>query len=179
VSGYGHGQMLLKLWKEGSKYKPDAVILLYMSLDDIRNTMKFRDYAKPRFKFNKNRLKLTNVPVPKPAEILASEKYHLYTIDLLHYLIDRPFMKNHIADAAGRIIMEMKQTTENMGAEFYIAALNHVPLEKDYIQKEDVKIWKFNFKKSDSRHFRGHWDRKGHRIFAEFLKDKLLSMGYR
>src|SRR5262249_10078893 len=45
VHGYGHDQMLLYLREEGIKYRPDIVILGFVSEDMRRNMLSFKDYA--------------------------------------------------------------------------------------------------------------------------------------
>ena len=55
--------MLIFLQEEGIKYKPDIVILGFIAADMNRNTLQFRDYAKPRFIVKKNTLQLIGSPL--------------------------------------------------------------------------------------------------------------------
>jgi len=71
MHGYGHDQMLVFLREEGVKYRPDVVIVGFVTIDMPRNLLAFRDYAKPRFVLTDGRLELTNSPVPSPEELLA------------------------------------------------------------------------------------------------------------
>ena len=75
VQGYGQDQMLLYLKEEGVKYHPDVVILGYLNMDTYRNLWKFFAFAKPKFDMTPEGLKLTNVPVPTPEQVLAEEPY--------------------------------------------------------------------------------------------------------
>jgi len=70
VHGYGHDQMLILLREEGVRYRPDVVILGFVQADMPRNTMLFRDYAKPRFTIDGGALNLLGSPVPPPENVL-------------------------------------------------------------------------------------------------------------
>ncbi len=82
VHGYGHDQMLLFLQEEGIKYEPDIVILGFLSTDVPRNVLTFRDFSKPMFELEDGELVLTNVPVPKPNEVLEQSVYRIRTADV-------------------------------------------------------------------------------------------------
>lgn len=64
VMGYGHGQMLLRLRRDGFPLEPDLVLLGFFKPDLDRNRLTFRDYGKPRLKLDE--LKVTNQPVKQP-----------------------------------------------------------------------------------------------------------------
>jgi hypothetical protein len=81
VQGYGQDQMLVYLEEEGVKYRPDIVLLGFAHMDIHRNLWKFFAYAKPKFDLTANGLKLTNVPVPTPDDVLAEEPYRSKAID--------------------------------------------------------------------------------------------------
>lgn len=89
VQGYGHDQMLLYLKDEGVKYRPDIVIVGFAYLDIYRNTLRFFAYAKPEFNLVSGNLVLTNVPVPTPDRVLATEPYRPKSLDLLLILKDK------------------------------------------------------------------------------------------
>jgi hypothetical protein len=86
VHGYGHDQMLIFLQEEGIKYNPDIVILGFIAADMNRNTLQFRDYAKPRFIVDKNTLQLIGSPVPPPAYFLKWEWANLKSWEILKIL---------------------------------------------------------------------------------------------
>jgi hypothetical protein len=73
VHGYGQDQMLIFLQEEGIKYKPDIVILGFITADMSRNILQFRDYTKPRFIVERGRLQLIGSPVPPPEYFLKWE----------------------------------------------------------------------------------------------------------
>lgn len=89
VQGYGHDQMLLYLREEGLKYHPDVVIVGFTYLDIYRNLWTFFAYAKPKFRLVSDSLKLTNVPVPTPDQVLAREPYRLKSFDLMEIVREK------------------------------------------------------------------------------------------
>ena len=81
VQGYGQDQMLLYLKEEAVKYHPDIVVLGFAFMDTDRNLWKFFAFAKPKFQLAPDGLKLTNVPVPTPEQVLAEEPYRSKALD--------------------------------------------------------------------------------------------------
>ena len=71
VHGYGHDQMLILLKEEGIQYNPDIIMLGFLPMDMSRNLLTFRDFAKPKFVLENNKLRLTGNPVPRPEEIIS------------------------------------------------------------------------------------------------------------
>jgi hypothetical protein len=86
VHGYGHDQMLLYLQEEGLRYHPDVVVVGFLPDDMERNVVAFRDFAKPQFVLDGGALRLSNVPVPTPDEVLRREPYRPRFFDLLTIL---------------------------------------------------------------------------------------------
>ena len=70
VPGYGTDQQWLGLAQKGLRYAPDVVALFFFEENLYRNTLSFRDYAKPYFVLERGRLALRNVPVPSPRDLL-------------------------------------------------------------------------------------------------------------
>lgn len=83
IHGYGHDQMLLYLREALPLYRPDVVVLGYVSDDSLRNLTRFRDFAKPCFRLAGGELALEGVPVPTPAELVARERLRSRLWDLL------------------------------------------------------------------------------------------------
>src|SRR5262245_63424693 len=81
--------MIILFKKEIVKYEPDIVILGFLQLDMSRNTLDFRDFAKPRYVLEKGELKLTGIPVPRPEEILQRDWARSRVIDLFSLLRHR------------------------------------------------------------------------------------------
>jgi hypothetical protein len=68
VMGYGQGQALLRLRRDGFRYRPDIVVFGFHKSNMARNLVAFKSYAKPRFRLTDSGLVLENVPVPMPEE---------------------------------------------------------------------------------------------------------------
>lgn len=83
IHGYGHDQMLLYLRETLPLYRPDVVLLGYVSDDSLRNLTGFRDFAKPRFRLAGGRLELEGVPVPATSALAAREAWRSRFFDLL------------------------------------------------------------------------------------------------
>jgi hypothetical protein len=121
VQGYGHDQMLMYLKEEGIKYHPDMVILGFTYIDIYRNIESFFAYAKPRFKVLPGGLQLTNVPVPTPEQVLASEPYRPKSLDMLLIMKEKlrwALGKNEAdaQEATERLLHELIKTTRSIGA---------------------------------------------------------------
>jgi hypothetical protein len=91
VHGYGHDQMLLRLRREGFAYRPDVVLLGFFNADVDRNRLRFRDFAKPRFRLRRGGLVLEGVPVPSPEAYAAA--FHLRSANYAAMLFDTLFAK--------------------------------------------------------------------------------------
>jgi hypothetical protein len=89
VGGYGHDQMALYLAMEGVKYRPDVVVLGFVGGDMERNTLRFRDYWKPRFSLVGGRLTLDSDVVPTIDETTRREFWRLKCLDLLGIALSR------------------------------------------------------------------------------------------
>jgi hypothetical protein len=121
VQGYGMDQMLLYLKQEGAKYHPDAVILGFVYIDVYRNTEDFFSFAKPEFQVVDGRLRLTNVPVPNPDQVVAREPYRLKSMDVLSIFWHRLLRMGGWEDKEARvrteaILEEMVKSSRAMGA---------------------------------------------------------------
>jgi hypothetical protein len=66
VMGYGQDQALLRMRRDGFRYRPDIVVFGFHKSNMRRNLMSFRGYGKPRFRMTDSGLVLENVPVPMP-----------------------------------------------------------------------------------------------------------------
>jgi hypothetical protein len=121
VHGYAHDQMLLYLQEVIGHYRPDVVILGFLTGDMERNVLSFRDYAKPRFVLEDGKLALRNSPVPKPAETMARERWRSRFADVVSMLWLRYRWKSGAISEETRqltlaILDEMKATIEAAGA---------------------------------------------------------------
>ena len=196
VMGYGHDQMLLYLKEEGVKYKPDIVILGYMTMDEIRNLLSFRDYAKPRFVLVSNKLKLTNVPVPTPESILKNELFKPKIFTLLS-LLKRRQEATLLAEerkVTEAILAEMVKTINSIGAipifvylpsgeVIYDLTGERKPGQDFFFELckkinvrclSSLQYFQDNIRKGNTLQTEGHWDAKEHRLAAEGIKEYLI-----
>ncbi len=112
IHGYGHDQMLILLKEEGIKYKPDIVILGFLTEDMSRNILNFRDFAKPKYVLKNNELKLTNSPVPSPEKLLRWDWLRPRLLDIWSYTT-YTLMKNN-----GDKLKKEKQITKYILKDF-------------------------------------------------------------
>jgi hypothetical protein len=124
VHGYGHDQMLIRLREEGLRYAPDLVLLGFHADDAPRNELRFRDYAKPRFRLRDGALTLEGSPVPPPRRVLVREFLRSHFLDLIVLATHRrepdPRERRALLEA---LLDEMRRTSESAGARFALVDL--------------------------------------------------------
>ena len=203
VHGYGHDQMLHYLREEGVKYKPDIVILGFLPDDAERNVLSFRDYAKPHYALKGGRLSLTTRPIPRPEDMLASEKWRSKFGDLLTMLRSRYEWRSGKTQAITRdltwaLLDEIKATSEAAGARVayaylpvygeisrtdegmtgreraFFAYCNERRIQSLYLQP----FFRQQARKGVSFKTQGHWDALDHRIAAEGMRTILADKGW-
>ena len=206
VHGYGHDQMLIYLREEGVRYRPDVVILGFLTGDMERNVLSFRDYAKPRFVREGGRLALRNSPVPPPAEMAAAEKWRSKFGDVLSMLWLRYRWKSGAISEETReltlaILDEIKVAIEAAGARpafAYLPAYGEIDRTDpgmtgqerfffSYCRRRGIQSMYLRpyflqkMKEGASLKTHGHWGPLEHRIAAEgiraYLVDKKLVSG--
>lgn len=124
VHGYGNDQQYLKLSTEGMKYSPDIVILGYNYIDQIRNHLYFRDYAKPYFILQNDTLQLKGVPVPLPETYLQAPDIRSWSLIKANYAKYFQTVSYNPADQLTLSILEsMYKTCSNSKTEFIILYL--------------------------------------------------------
>src|SRR5215475_14745174 len=203
VHGYGHDQMLILFKEEGIKYQPDIVILGFLQLDMSRNTLDFRDFAKPRFVLEKGELKLTGIPVPRPEEILQWDWARPRVIDLFSLLRHRTqktlgLQQREMEEITTAILMELIRSAEIIGA---LPILAYLPRGKEIamdIAVTDDEKYMFSIcrlqkkakcfstrpyfaeKIAQGQTFKsgGHWEPAGHLVVAEAIKRYLIAEGH-
>jgi lysophospholipase L1-like esterase len=77
VNGHGIDQQYLYWLDEGSKYQPDMVILGYYIPDFHRNALPIREFPKPYFLLEDDRLALHGCPVPSPHDCVTGREVSL------------------------------------------------------------------------------------------------------
>jgi hypothetical protein len=128
VHGYGHDQMLLLFEDEGVRYRPDLVVLGFVSADMYRNLLVFRDYAKPYFVLVDGSLMLRGVPVPSPEKLLRERTFQpkLVTVFQLvreRFTLDRAALRVRAERLTAAILDRLAEGSRASGATlvlFYI-----------------------------------------------------------
>jgi len=202
VQGYGQDQMLLYLEEEGIKYHPDIVILGFAFMDTYRNLWKFFAFAKPKFDVTPEGLRLTNVPVPTPEQVLAQEPYRSKAIDFGVILREKVRwslgMNERKAREVTRPILDgIVGTTRTMGAVpvfVYLPAYEevdnvsdsmseHERYLDDYCRERGVAClflrprFRTEIKKGAKLESRFHWNAEMHRMAAQEIADFLVARG--
>jgi hypothetical protein len=198
--GYGHDQMTLYFEEEGEKYRPDLVVLGFLPLDMERNTMDFRDFAKPLFRLEAaGGLRLTHTPVPTAEEVRAREPYRSRFVDLVAMLFERFRAVSGSAEREERrvtaaILGRLRDDVRRVGARLLLAYLPawH-ELEpggetggEDFFREvcrgegfECVDLRpSFQDAVAHGDHFKtsGHWNRREHRKAAELLAPRIAAL---
>lgn len=201
VRGYGHDQMLIYLKEEGVKYKPDIVILGFISEDANRNMLKFRDYAKPKFELLNNKLKLYNIPVPDPETTLKEELWKSKFVGLLNIFYCLVLHKTGLYEAekeklTNAILKEMVITAKSINAKPVFVYLDDIRSEEpnsDMTREEQHFFDACKNIKVDCVFLRsllqsarmqgikikedGHFDATTYRIVAQGIKEYLIKSG--
>jgi hypothetical protein len=194
ITGYGHDQMLIYLKEEGIKYNPDIVILGFVHHDNFRNTLEFKDYAKPKFELAGDRLNLTNTPVLPPQAILNQEFFRLKFVDLLAILKHKLlwiFGPNQVKmqQLTTAILDEMVHVIRDSGAKpvfVYLPVELGRPQEEEFfsgycINQREVQCFSLRpyfvanvDREEDIKAYVGHWNAKGNQLAAQGIKEYLL-----
>jgi hypothetical protein len=202
VHGYGHDQMLVYLREEGIRYRPDVVVLGFLTGDMERNVLAFRDYAKPRFELKDGALVLRHGRVPPPAEMAAAEKWRSKLGDVLDMLWQRYRWKSGAISEETRVLTlaildEMKAVIERAGARpafaylpaygeidrtdpgmtgperFFFSFCRRRGIQSMYLRPYFLKAMKEGVALKTT----GHWGPAEHRIAAEGIRAYLLDKG--
>jgi hypothetical protein len=202
VHGYGHDQMLLYLKEEGVKYDPDVVLLGFISEDRLRNSLCFRDYAKPCFELMNGKLELRNVPIPTPEAMLRLEPFRPKFLDIIS--IARSHRRSRTGETARyqdeltlAILDEIAETARSIGAKPAFAYLpEYGEIDKPDLSMTRLEHWFFSYCRRRGiqsmylRHFflpkvqagvkfktYGHWGPLEHLTAAEGIKAYLVEKG--
>lgn len=110
VHGYGHDQQYLRFKRDGLALQPSVVVFGFVNDDVPRNSLSFRDYAKPFFVLKNNGLSLQNVPVPKPEELQSS--YYLKIVPTIDALFHHQFSEEEHQKNQALTLAIWKKMTE-------------------------------------------------------------------
>ncbi len=201
VHGYGHDQMLILLKGEGIKYNPDIIIPGFIYEDTYRNSLKFRDYAKPKFELVNDKLELTNMPVPLPDEFLKWEWSKPKILDLFSIVSHRLIHNRYTAQwemfddkLTKRILDEIVAVSHSIDAS---PVFVYLPVREEITSTDDTTMGETylrNYCKGNDQvecyssrpHFTekvkkgeefeviAHWRPLGHLTVAEAIRDYLI-----
>ncbi len=202
VQGYGQDQSLLYLQEEGVKYHPDVVLLGFMFMDAYRNLWNFFAFAKPKFDMTQHGLKLTDVPVPTPEQVLAREPYRSKALDVAFILREKVRWslgrnEKEAMQLTRPILDQIVNTTRGIGAIpvfVYMPAYEEVDDLSDTMSPHEQYLNAFckergiacmflrpqfrrealNGVKLESRY---HWTSEMHRIAADEIAKFLVQQG--
>jgi hypothetical protein len=202
VQGYGQDQSLLYLQEEGVKYHPDVVVLGFMFMDTYRNLWNFFAFAKPKFEMTQDGLKLTDVPVPSPEQVLAREPYRSKAWDFAFILSEKirwslGIKEKEAMQLTRPILDQIVSTTHAIGAIpvfVYMPAYEEVDDFSDSMSSHEQYLNAFckeqgiacmflrprfrrealNGVKLESRF---HWTPEMHRMAADEIENFLLQQG--
>jgi hypothetical protein len=202
VQGYGQDQMLLYLKEEGIKYHPNIVVLGFAYMDTNRNLWRFFAFAKPKFDSTPDGLKLTNVPVPTPEQVLAEEPYRSKALDLAIILREKVRWKLRINEREAQeltrpILNEIVTTTRSIGAVpvfVYLPAYEEVDDLSDSMSQRERYLYDYcqaqnlaclflrprfrqEIQKGANLESRVHWTAGMHKMAAEEIADFLVAKG--
>lgn len=204
VHGYGHDQMFLLFEQEGARLRPDIVILGFVYADMWRNDNAFRDYAKPRFMLDGERLVVTNVPVPPPEEFLEKELLRSKFLDLVMIMTARLRSRLGIEERRAyslttRILDGLRNAIVNAGA---VPVFVYLPVGREIVDLRPLtdgerylasfcadrpearclsvrEAFRTRASAAERRHIRGHWPPALHRIAAEVIAEDLGALSHR
>ncbi len=203
VHGYGHDQMLILLKEEGVRYKPDIVILGYLTMDMYRNILAFRDFAKPKFVLDGGRLRLTDTPVPRPEDILKWDWARPRILDMLAILrydigMRTGSLEREKQAVTTAILQDMITVIEGIHA---VPILAYIPAGDEIftapaISRDEAYMFSMcrsnntaeclstrpfftkELAKKETFKTVGHWGPEGNHVIAEALKQYLIDKGH-
>jgi hypothetical protein len=126
VMGYGQDQALLRLRRDGLRYRPDVVVFGFHGSDMPRNLLRFRDYGKPRFRLDGGELRLENVPVPMPDAYRGAWPPRLWNyLQMGRDAItsERPARRHTMHRLSRAIVYRMAEETQAAGARLAVVYL--------------------------------------------------------
>ena len=142
VMGYGQDQALLRMRRDGFRYRPDVVVFGFHKSNMRRNLMSFRGYGKPRFRMAGSALVLENVPVPMPEDyerLWPPRLWNFARIYLDSLDSGTKQQRAHIKELSRAIVHQMAADAEAFGVPLVVV---HLPRE-DALAGEGPYGWGF------------------------------------
>ncbi len=128
VHGYGTDQILLKLLREGPRYRPDIVLLGWFDDDIWRTKLAFRDYAKPRFEMTRFGLLPKNIPLPPPDTLRRKPVSYLGLVakNFAAALYEQIILQGNNrrdADRGGKLLQSFAEAVRSLNARLFVVYL--------------------------------------------------------
>lgn len=202
VHGYGTDQQLLRLRRDALRFAPDLVIVGFYEDNLHRNVMAFRDFAKPRFVLDGEQLRLTNVPVATPEQVLARPEprpgSYVWSLargvvdELLDRTVWRPLPARESWHVTRAILTEARREAEASGARFLLAYFPKDVTERPDPQESLFAAWarstatpyvsvRDRFARLPQAEWPdlylyagGHWTPRGNQLAAEAISAAIL-----
>lgn len=135
VMGYAHGQMLMRLRRDGLPHDPDVVLLGFHPMDIRRSGLCFRDYAKPCFRLVDGELAPpANLPIEPPAAYADDLRLLNYGRMLVEHLAYER-RKETAKDLTRSLVRTMARESREAGARF---AMVYLPRPRDLEREEPI-----------------------------------------
>jgi hypothetical protein len=205
VHGYGTDQQCLMLQAEGTKYQPDIVVLGFFVENAFRNVLAFRDYAKPLYVLRDGDLELTNVPVPRPSEIMADARSEVPLSYAWHFLrrrwmgrygsasFDTPSTAENALRVTRALLREIHRSSEKVHARLLVVVIPYDEFSPSRMVEEAVaecgrgdQFPVLNLRgplrqaeaDTGTPMYDAHFTAAGHEATAEAVRGELLHLGW-
>lgn len=197
VSGYGLGQMLIRLRQCLEQTEPNLVLFAFMREDPHRTVLSFRDYAKPVFRLENDKLIVENLPVPPPFKMEKNIKREQIEAES-EWMLNRVarHWKHSYRDRHGwrevsrKVIEKAREETEGRGIAFaavYLASFEELYLpeyksvEEDFFQNLPLEASaKINTRKAflsqEDLIREGHYRAREHQIAARSIAEQVSKL---
>ena len=202
VHGYAHDQMLILLREQGIRYRPDIVMLGFISDDMSRNLVDFRDYAKPHYSIDNGALRLEGSPVPPIEQLLKWDWARPRLVDVAAVirakLTTREARTRKREELTAAILSEMIRVTDSIRATpmfVYLPIGKEIAVRSDSTEDERwfsrmcrehrtlkcfsaLPQFQEEIRKGTTFKTRGHWDPAGHAVVAKAIERYLSDSGF-
>ncbi len=206
VGGYGIDQMYITLRETIMFYKPNLVIVAFVREDIWRTMLDFRDFKKPKFEIEGDRLVLTNTPIGSLEEVYRETFHEMCQkdFDLKYIRIDNVFnnlyhttRKTFASNLTyenrlfKKLLENMYETARRAGAEFLVIYLAtgsemwdqkyHSPEEEaflSFVKKSGVKYinTRQEFLQTHGYYSGGHYRAAEARLVSNLVYGKIQGL---
>ena len=195
IAGYSSDQQLLYFTREGYKYHPDLVMMLFYENDFLGNSVdNIYWYNKPNFVIKEDSLVLRNVPVPEQSiyqklrKFLSGKSYFISFILKRISVINVKSFSNEKMDTDNSLVLTEKIITQLN--QLCIAGNSRLLLVSIPMDGEKGKFLSQTASKYSIEYLNltpyfekengfiieddGHWNQKGHSIAADAISEWII-----